>query len=318
MSDFYLIYVDDYGDSSKKLNDPKQTIFSLTASFVKSEYWASLENELLEILIKIKTDFKLSGVERLHAVDIYQRVKGYRSIGFDECMSLFEEVLNTIKSHQVKYMSFTRDKKEMRATALKIGIRNRAALKLGESVPQEIQKYYDGEEDFLPTYAYAFADMICDVDSKLNELDAYGMLIIDQQDEFQHYSSLEIYKFLRSSGAISRTVENPLYLDSRTQTLLCIPDFLGYVVGGIKRDDLIGRDRPNLRKWFSDLVEPCQFSEIDKSGEFFKSKQILTTFSFLATHMLGKREVVSREFFEAARKTRLELSRLQNTSEAES
>lgn len=318
MSDFYLIYVDGYGDSSKKLNDPKQIIFSLTATFVKSEYWTSLENELLEILIKVKTDFKLSKIERLHAVDIYQRSKGYRAIEFDECMSLFEEVLSVIKSHQVRYMSFTKDKREMRATALKIGIRNREALKIGESVSQELQKYYNGEEDFLPTYAYAFADMICDVDSKLNELNAYGMLIIDQQDEFQHYSSLEIYKFLRSSGAISRTVENPLYLDSRTQTLLCIPDFLGYVVGGVKRDELSGKDRPNLRKWFSEFVEPCHFPEIDKSGEFFKSKQLVTTFSFITTHMLGKREVMSRELFEAARKTRLELSRLQNTSEAES
>ncbi len=264
MSDFYFVYVDDYGDSSNDLSDPKQPIFSLTAAFVKAEHWMSLEMELLGIIERFQTEHGIS-LERLHAVEIYQRSGGFRKLSTGIMLDLFEEILKIIASHEVKFVSALSEKqklKEFLANAIESRKQNDAKVNTNY-----LETLLQDGKFMLPAYVHGFAEMMSAVDLALEKLNAYGILIVDQQEQFRKYESTPIHKILRASNSISRILENPIYRDSRVQVLLCIPDFLGYVVGGVIHDEYSrkGKERPKLKEWLGSIVKPMQI-DVNRTG----------------------------------------------------
>ncbi len=248
---FYFIYIDDYGDSSKKLNDPKQPLFALNAAFVPVENWVSLERELLALMMEIRSKPGLEKVDRLHAVDLYQRTGGYRGQDIELIFQWFEKILGIFTSHQVQYLPLLVNKNKILEY-----LRSNQNLDLDSISANENYQNLLNNGLQSPAYLQTFSILIFTIDHLLKKLNAHGSIIIDQQDEFQHYASLNTYRAFRSRGLLDRIIENPIYCDSRVQTLLAIPDFSGYVYGGVNLDQIKGKNRPKLFEWFQKFILP--------------------------------------------------------------
>ncbi len=249
---FFFVYIDDYGDSSKKLNDPKQPLFALNAAFVPVESWVSLERELLALLMEIRSKPGLEKVDRLHAVDLYQRSGGYRGQDIEVIFSWFEKALSIFANHQVQYLPYMINKNQLLEEIKKIS-ENPDLPGISEN-----QNYQDLLNNGLQSSAYlhTFSILIFEIDHILKRLDAHGSIIVDQQNEFQDFASLNTYRTFRSRGLLDRIIENPIYCDSRVQTLLAAPDFSGYVSGGVQLDQIKSKQRPKLLEWSQKLIYP--------------------------------------------------------------
>jgi hypothetical protein len=270
MSDFYFIYIDDYGDSSGNLNDPKQPIFSLTATFVKAENWINVEMELLEIIEEFSEKYGIE-LQRLHAVEIYQRSGSFRKVDTGELLAIFEKILLIFKKYEISFISALTEKASLRQI-----LDN--AISLTKSTNQNTNFLEESLSDgkfVVSSYIHAFSEMLPMIDLHLANLNAYGVLIFDQQDEFKDLESTPLHKAARALDGAGRILENPFFRDSRVQTLLCIPDFIGYVIGGVKFDQLKERERPKLKEWL-EILKPLQANYNMRSSPELILKTVVT------------------------------------------
>jgi hypothetical protein len=279
MSDFY------YGDSSSKLNDPKQPIFSLTATFVKAENWTNVEMELLEVIEEFSEKHGIE-LHRLHAVEIYQRTGSFRKVDTGALLAIFEKILLIFKKYEISFISALTEK-----IVLKNILNN--AISLTKSTNQNtdfLEKSLSDGKFVVSSYIHAFSEMLPMIDLHLANLDAYGVLIFDQQDEFKDLESTPLHKAARALDGTGRILESPFYRDSRVQTLLCIPDFIGYVVGGVKFDQLKEKERPKLKEWL-EILKPFQANYNMRSSPELMLKTILT-YTIFATFSIPELKAV--------------------------
>jgi len=241
---FYLIYIDEFGDSGTRLDDPQQPIFQLQAALVPVEEgnWIEVEQVCTELIREISTTINTGENVRLHMVDLYQRKGIYRKASIEQTFAWIERILQIALDYSVHYVSQEINKFDF----LK-------AFKGNTLTDTKGHTHYKSS-----VYDLLFPNFLIELDQQLNALDAYGMIIVDQHkgQQFENYSSLDAYRIMRSKGFLKRVVENPIFRDSRIQTLLALPDFSGYIAANLKIDKLFGKSRPRLRDWHSAFVKP--------------------------------------------------------------
>ncbi|CAM4161751.1 DUF3800 domain-containing protein [Deinococcus marmoris] len=256
----YLIYVDDYGNTGDRLDDPDQPLFSLHASFVATQSggWNYLEREIMEVMREVQAlarAYDLPPPERVHMVDLYQRKgKVYRQISIDQTFAWIERILEAMRHAEVLHRHIIMDKPMIRA---------------GQAVRHSTGEYANVHEqrtcqtkgpNFFPAPLYdaTLPRLLWEIDLSLQELDAYGMVFLDQQQGYESLEKLNVYRVLRHHGMLKRLLEAPIYRDGRFNTMLAVPDIAGFITVGLEADQLHvpPKRRPKLEEWHDEYVLP--------------------------------------------------------------
>ena len=292
MKPFFFIYLDEYGNSGNRLDDPQQPIFGLQYAFVPAdERWAQLEDELLKLAEEIRDKLALSETPKLHAVELFSRNnKHYRKLSPKEAYSYVVRVLQIAQRLGVSYYGFPVYKKALakflQITAHKMGVegdRILAVTKNGTRFPTTLK---------IAMFPVSYMQ----IEDILQRLDAYGVILFDQErrDQDEFIAASHVYKAMRRKKLINRILENPVKRNGRYSFPLATADFSGYVYFGAKRNELLAMEgakvpkrRRVLAKWSRIHVEPnlLRFASsdarpIDSQKEIIRSIALSQVFLF--------------------------------------
>jgi hypothetical protein len=271
---FYFAYIDEYGDAGSLLTDPTQPLFMLTAAFVPVEKWVSLETALCEILDDMRKIPGLENLERLHAVDLYQRKKPFRSgsrekqiehLTIPQSFEWFEKILSVIHNHGIRFISEFIFKNEFHKN-IQDFVKNEKANGVDSPVLENVAN--SGDIQF-PIYLFKLFSLMLLVNTFLIKENAFSTLVLDQHTSFNHYGNSKVYSEIRRLGVTDRILENPVFADSRVRPLLAVPDFLSYVFGAIMMMDRGQPERPQFREWFKNHVAPLMVPMVSTERQVF-------------------------------------------------
>lgn len=248
-----LIYVDDYGNTGDRLDDPKQPLFALYASFVPVDdgSWLRLEQEIIQVMREIQVYAWQNGFTapaRLHMVDLYQRSgKLYRSLSVDKVFAWIERVLEAMTAANVKHLHIVGDKPiMMRGQELR-----HASGQYAWPEEEAVCKTKGPNHAPAPLYDMFLPRLFWEIDRALEEMNEYGIIFLDQQQGYEDLELLNVYRILRHQGMLKRILETPIYRDGRVNTLLAVPDIAGFIQMGLECDQLTipMKKRPMLEEW---------------------------------------------------------------------
>ena len=233
----------------------------------------------------MKKDLSTSAVPRLHAVDLYQRKGIYRDASIEKTFDWIEKILAAGLKHKVMYHARIESKERLKNESLQGTIEQRELAEEGKSQH--------------PLYRLYFPHLLFDLQDYLEEVNSYGLLIVDQQKEHNHYGELEIYRAWRTKGFLTRVLEAPIYRDSRRHTLLALPDVAGFVTSGLLVDSLREKVRPRLAEWHDRYVNPSAIKLSRRQGINFR--RILAVSNFYLVEDGGSADLSKHiEMIEAA------------------
>ena len=239
----YLIYVDEYGDTGARLDDPRQPLFGLVAAFIPEAAWVTVETSLIDLILEIQDTLGTDETPRLHIVDLYQRKGVYRRASVEQCFAWIERVFTIAHTAQVRYHARVLNKSaELERYRRSSTAKWREAAQRGEAS--------------LELYVAQFPVLLLDIDAYCEQTGEHALLFVDQHERTRHLDTLTIYRAWRSVGLLKRTLEAPIQRDGRFHALLALPDFAGYAVLGTELDKLRQKQRPKLGEWADTYVTP--------------------------------------------------------------
>jgi hypothetical protein len=271
---FYFAYIDEYGDAGSLLTDPTQPLFMLTAAFVPVEKWVSLETALCEILDDMRKIPGLENLERLHAVDLYQRKKPFRSgsrekqiehLTIPQSFEWFEKILSVIHDHGIRFISEFVFKDEFHKN-IQDFVENEKTNGIDSPILENVANTGDIQR---PIYLFKLFSLMLSVNAFLIKDNAFSTLVLDQHTSFNHYGNSKVYSEIRRLGVTNRILENPVFADSRVRPLLAVPDFLSYVVGAVMMIARGQSERPQFREWLKKYVEPLMIPMLSTDRQPF-------------------------------------------------
>ncbi len=258
----YLIYMDEYGNSGNRLDDPEQPIFGLQYAFVPADgTWTALEAELLQVAEELKKKLKLDKTPRLHAVELFRRAGYFRRLSRREAYGYIVRVLAIAQRYGVKYFSQDIDKTEIMEQ-----LKSRIEL-FPEPLGQLVKQGSDNATRTpAPLKALIFPAAYASIEHVLRHLDAHGLIFFDHEKPHEDdlYAANHAYKALRRKGLITRILESPIKVDTWQSFPLALADFSGYVYFGAKRNQWfrargkkVSKHRRPLETWSKKYVEPA-------------------------------------------------------------
>jgi hypothetical protein len=192
---FQLIYVDDYGNTGLKLDDPAQPLFMLFGLVVPDDRWHAVETELWTIN---KTVAQTIGVElfnfELHAWQFFSnRNKTFRALSLDEQAEIVRRIATVLRDHSGRYVAVYVKKADLRegleGTSRAINAlldhpearHLLPALQLG--VDPVAYRAYMGKllPHLFSPYVVSLATLIVEIDELLSSQNRRGVLILDRQ-----------------------------------------------------------------------------------------------------------------------------------------
>ena len=219
---FYLVYVDDYGNTGANLNDPDQPVFLYLAAIVPAESWVIIEQSLLQrkedlyALLTQKAGEAPSDPE-LKAARLLSFRRPYNHLSWGFKADFIRRIALDYAMAGTRFIASYVDK-ELLAEAIR-------ATSVSDSARVDaLSKVY------VPN-VLAFANLISRLDSFLAQEKARGVVIIDEQDEFEFLPLLGVYADLRRQGLLKGLIERPLRVSSHEHVLLQGVDLLAYVYG---------------------------------------------------------------------------------------
>ncbi len=251
----FLIYIDEFGNTGGKLDNPRQPIYQLQAALVPADNrWVWLENELFNITRRLQERLQLREAPHLHAVEIYQRAGYYRTppnerpLSPEEAFQVFDELFQLSNRAGILYASVVIDK-----TWLLERVRD-ARRKQGVN-PKQIERIKRA-----PGFRQrAFLLLLEWLDLHLRNLGAHGVVFFEQEepgtDKDLAFST--VYAALRQVGHFKRLLDAPSPKAKRTSLPLAFADFAGYVSGNIYLSTFFSRPlRPRLSEWYAKFISP--------------------------------------------------------------
>lgn len=239
----FLTYIDEYGDTGARLDDPDQPVFALLAAMVPERSWVELETALIDLSLEMQEILGLEDSPRLHMVDLYQRKGIYREISVEQGFSWIERVLELAHAAGVRYHARIVWKDEyLRELRDSSSARDREAAARGQA-PTDL-------------YVGHLPHLLLDLDTYCEGIGERTLLFVDQHARTRHLDDLTIYRAWRNVGVLKSILEAPIQRDSRRHTLLAVPDFAGYIALGTEIDARRGRARPRLREWGTEFIAP--------------------------------------------------------------
>ena len=159
-----LIYIDDSGNTGKKLDDEKQPLFLLGGFIIDENIWKKVDKALNDL----KSKYSIENME-IHSIEIMNGKKGtpYKAWDYDKKLKFFEEVLGIIVEFDLKVIYFS---------VKKTNFKKYFQAKYGKEFEQQFN---------ISPYLLAFSYILQISDSYLISQDSNGMLILDEQDEWK-------------------------------------------------------------------------------------------------------------------------------------
>lgn len=183
-------------------------------------------------------------------VDMYQRKGIFRKTTTERVFEWIERVLKVAHENDVMYLPVSPPVNTF----------------LMPSESEEVKRAFEARHardskghlhTRVPQYRMTFPLLLSNVDTVLEHLNAHGLIIVDQNQAYGKYENLSLYRAMRARGRITRILENPVYRDSRHNTLLAVPDFSGYITAGTVVDAWFKhKRRPKLAEWDELYIRP--------------------------------------------------------------
>ncbi len=206
-----LIYIDDSGNTGKKLDDTLQPLFLLGGFIIDENIWKKVDYEINKIKIKYEIASK-----EIHSIEIMNGKRGtpYKSWDYTKKIKFFEEVLSLIKKFDLKVIYFSVKK---------------------ENFKKYFQSKYgkDFEQSFnISPYLLAFSYILQISDSFLIEKDSLGMIILDEQDEWKKPAN-KTFSILTTLAQepeihVEKLLDRSFFVDSSESNMIQLADIISY------------------------------------------------------------------------------------------
>ncbi len=206
-----LIYIDDSGNTGKKLDDEQQPLFLLGGFIIDEDSWRKVDQQIN----KVKEKYEIEALE-IHSIDIMNGTKGtpYKDWTYEKKLQFFEDILTVIKKNKLKIIYFSVKKKNFRGYF---------QAKYGKDFEQQFN---------ISPYLLAFSYILQISDSYLLSVDSNGMLILDEQDEWKKPAN-ETFNLLRTlvdepEVKIEKLLDRSFFVDSSESNMIQFADVIAY------------------------------------------------------------------------------------------
>lgn len=206
-----LIYIDDSGNTGKKLDDELQPLFLLGGFIIDEDDWKNVDKNIE----KIKEKYDLVDTE-IHAIDVINGKKGtpYKHWNYQKKLDFFSDMLAVINEHNLKIVFFSVKKQNFKSYF---------QVKYGKGFEQQFN---------ISPYLLAFSYILQISDSYLLENNSNGMLILDEQDEWKKPAK-KTFNILRTTVdepeiKIEKLLDRSFFVDSSESNMIQLADIVAY------------------------------------------------------------------------------------------
>lgn len=206
-----LIYIDDSGNTGKKLDDILQPLFLLGGFIIDEGIWKDVDKSINII----KSKYEIEDLE-IHSIEIMNGKKGtpYKNWEYSKKIKFFEDVLSIIHKFDLKVIYFSVKK---------------------ENFKKYFQSKYgkDFEQQFnISPYLLAYSYILQISDSFLVSNNSNGMLILDEQDEWKKPAN-KTFKILsklvdEEEVKIEKLLDRSFFVDSSESSMIQLADIVAY------------------------------------------------------------------------------------------
>jgi hypothetical protein len=206
-----LIYIDDSGNTGKKLDDSLQPLFLLGGFIVDETIWRDVDNSINTI----KAAYGLSDVE-VHAIDVMNGKNGtpYKSWDYSKKLAFLKEILSLIEQYDLHVIYFSVKKSNFKAYF---------ESKYGKGFEQQFT---------ISPYLLAFSYILQISDAYLVSKESNGILILDEQDEWKKPAT-KTFNLLRTiteepEVKIEKLIDRSFFIDSAESNMIQLADIIAY------------------------------------------------------------------------------------------
>lgn len=208
-----LIYIDDSGNTGKKLDDELQPLFLLGGFIVDEDNWRQVDKAFLDIKVR----YGIENIE-VHAIDIMNGKKDtpFRDWDYPKKLDFFGEILEIVRTFQLTVIYFSVKKANFKAYF---------QSKFGKDFEQQFN---------ISPYLLAFSYMLQISDSYLISQKSNGILILDEQDEWKKPAS-QTFTILRTlveepELKIERLIDRSFFVESQESNMVQLSDIIAYTI----------------------------------------------------------------------------------------
>ena len=206
-----LIYIDDSGNTGKKLDDKLQPLFLLGGFIIDEENWREVDREI----DAIKTKYGIESLE-IHSIEIMNGAKDtpYRDWDYNKKLQFFKDTLEIVKKYDLEVIYFS---------VKKSNFKSYFQSKYGKEFEQQFN---------ISPYLLAFSYILQISDSNLISADSNGMLILDEQDEWKKPAN-KTFNLLRTlvdepEVKIEKLLDRSFFVDSSESNMIQLADIISY------------------------------------------------------------------------------------------
>lgn len=292
-----LIYIDDYGNTGRRLDDDKQPLFLLCAISIPEENWAEIEYRYSLILNKLTDRIEVYDDSfEIHAAHFFStHNKLLVNIPPDDRAAIAFEIVELAASHGIDFTCAYLEKSIVAPVM-------EAFDKGNDFLYDNYAKNFDGIDRDLfneimnimnqhiglvfDPYPMALGALLDQLNSSLHECNQRGIIIIDQQDQYKQSKFLKSFAALRNPERphLSNILEQPVIGDGKVNTMLQIADLICYFAGTSLSIDLGYRKPLPIHQRSIDLVKSKLKVTLSFSKMTVTSQSVLAEF---ASHSLG-------------------------------
>ena len=206
-----LIYIDDSGNTGKKLDDIQQPLFLLGGFIIDEDIWKRVDKAIADIKVK----YNIEDME-IHSIEIMNGKKGtpYKDWDYGKKLQFFSDILQIIKTFDLKVIYFS---------VKKINFKKYFQSKYGKDFEQQFN---------ISPYLLAFSYILQIADSYLIEQDNNGMLILDEQDEWKKPAN-KTFNILTTlidepEVHIEKLLDRSFFVESNESNMIQLADVVAY------------------------------------------------------------------------------------------
>ncbi len=204
-------FLDDSGNTGKKLDDELQPLFLLAGFIIDEKIWREVDGYINQVKKKYDVlDFEI------HAIDVINGKKGtpYRNWDYAKKLDFFTEMLEVIRKFELNIIFFEVKKKNFK---------NYFQSKYGKGFEQQFN---------ISPYLLAFSYILQIGDSYLIDNDSNGILILDEQDEWKKPAN-KTFNILRTivgepEVKIEKLLDRCFFVDSSESNMIQLADIVAY------------------------------------------------------------------------------------------
>lgn len=237
---FYLIYIDDFGNTGANIFDEQQKILMLFAAVIPAEKWSDLEGSYGAIRSDLARALGTEEFELKSSRFFSRHKKPFSKISLDERAQIVLRVATAFASMGARFIASYVDKQAL------IPIYTAVKEVYGNKIP--------GVDQYFNPYVIAYANLIARLDFFLDASKTRGLIIIDRQDQYEYLITSSMYTLMRKDGLLKRLVERPLRADSKEHSFIQAVDLLAGVYGRYLCNRTHGKDFPGRHSKTLDIL----------------------------------------------------------------